>query len=101
MNSVKYESPKFDFQELRLAERVANTCWGYAYAWYDADQDGTIHDNGEKVELEKIGLGAHGCQGTAAEAALKKYYKDTFGIELSDEAVKVNTKSTVVIGSNS
>lgn len=101
MNAVRYESPKFEFQELRLAERVANTCWGYAYAWYDVDKDGKIDDNGEKVELVKLGLGANGCQGSSAEAALKKHYKDAFGIELSDEAVKVNTKSTVIIGSNS
>lgn len=25
----KYESPKVEFQSIRLNEKVANTCWGY------------------------------------------------------------------------
>lgn len=100
MGNRKYESPKVDFQEMKLLERVADKCWGYSYAWYDADKDGVI-DGGEKVQLGSLGLGANGCQGNAAESALKKYYKDNFSIDLSDNDVKVNTKSKTVIGSNS
>lgn len=35
MKTEVYESPKFEFEELRLAERVASKCWGTNYAWYD------------------------------------------------------------------
>lgn len=100
MEKMVYESPKFEFQELKLAERVADTCWGYAYAWYDADQDGTI-DGGEKVALRSLGLKDKGCQGDEARDALIKYFNDNFGIELSEADVSTNTKSNSVIGSNS
>lgn len=100
MRNVRYESPKFEFQEMRLFERVANKCWGYAYAWYDADKDGAI-DGSEKVELSTLGLGNTGCQGKDARESLKKYFKDNFGVTLSDNDVSTNTESTVVIGSNS
>lgn len=95
-----YESPKFEFQELKLAERVADTCWGYAYAWYDADQDGTI-DGGEKVELSSLGLKDKGCQGKDAREALKNYFYNTFKITLNDDQVSTNTDSQTIIGSNS
>lgn len=99
-NKVEYESPKFEFEEMMLSEKVADKCWGYAYAWYDADQDGSI-DGGEKVDLSYLGLGETGCQGESAREALKGYFYDTFEILLSDDAVSTNTHSTVVIGSNS
>ena len=41
MNTPKYERPKFEFQELQLLERVADTCWGYKEAWYDFNGNGT------------------------------------------------------------
>ncbi len=100
MKEKEYESPKFEFEELKLSERVADTCWGYAYAWYDADGDGNI-DGGEKVELQSIGLGAGGCQGNAAREALIQYFLNNFGIKLSKDDVATNTKSQTVIGSNS
>lgn len=101
-NKVEYESPKFDFEEMMLTEKVADTCWGYAYAWYDADNDGVVDENmGEKVDLSKLGLGTSGCQGGAARDALKNYFKETFHITLSDDDVSTNTKSELVIGSNS
>lgn len=100
MRNVRYESPKFEFQEMRLFEKVADTCWGYAYAWYDADKDGTI-DGGEKVDLASIGLGSNGCQGDSARTALKEYFKNNFGVDLTDDDVSTNTKSKLIIGSNS
>lgn len=101
-NKVEYESPKFEFEEMMLTEKVADTCWGYAYAWYDADKDGEIDEAvGEKVYLKDIGLGANGCQGDAARDALKKYFFDKFQIELSKSDVATNTDSQLVIGSNS
>lgn len=100
MNKGTYESPKFEFEEMQLTEKVADTCWGYAYAWYDADKDGTI-DGIEKVELNNIGLGSSGCQGQAAKDALKEYFNGHFGVSLTDTDVSTNTKSHLVIGSNS
>lgn len=101
-NKVKYESPKFEFEEMMLTERVADTCWGYAYAWYDADSDGKIDEaTGEKVNLNTLGLGSSGCQGNAARKALKDYFFGKFGVDLSDDDVSTNTKSPLVIGSNS
>lgn len=38
----EYESPKFDFQELKLFERVADTCWGTASIWLDTNGDSII-----------------------------------------------------------
>lgn len=101
-DNMNYESPKLKFEEMILTEKVADTCWGYAYAWYDADQDGVIdEEEGEKVELSSLGLGASGCQGNSARDALKKYFFNTFGVSLSDEDVSTNTMSQMVIGSNS
>ena len=99
-NSVEYESPKFEFEKMMLTEKVAAVCWGYAYAWYDADQDGSI-DGAEKVELSSLGLKDNGCQGNAAREALIKYFGDQFGIVLTEEQVATSTDSQVVIGSNS
>lgn len=103
MVNRRYESPKVDFQEMKLLERVADTCWGYAYAWYDADGDKSI-DEGEKIDLSRLGLGANGCQGNAAENALVNYFNGIVtdpNRKITTNDVKVNTKSTVVIGSNS
>lgn len=100
MNKGSYESPKFEFEEMQLTEKVADKCWGYAYAWYDADQDGQI-DGAEKVNLDTLGLGKNGCQGNDARNALKTYFKNTFGVSLTDDDVSTNTSSALVIGSNS
>ncbi|WP_033163629.1 hypothetical protein [Sharpea azabuensis] len=102
MKKENYESPRFDFEEMQLTEKVADTCWGYAYAWYDADKDGKIDvQDGEKVELSQLGLGDSGCQGEAAREALKTYFFDKFGVKLSNKDVSTNTMSPLVIGSNS
>ena len=99
MKKENYESPRFDFEEMQLTEKVADTCWGYAYAWYDADKDGKIDvQDGEKVELSDLGLGASGCQGEAARKALMAYFNDKFGLGLTEDDVSTNTKSPLVIG---
>ena len=87
---------------MKLLERVADTCWGYAYAWYDVNKDGKI-DEGEKVKLSTLeGLGENGCQGGNAEIALMKYFNDRFkNAPLTEDDVKVNTKSDTLIKSNS
>lgn len=73
-----YESPKFEFESLMLTERVADKCWGYAYAWFDADKDGAI-DGLEKVHLGSLdGLGQNGCQGDGARTALLDYFRQHF-----------------------
>ena len=100
MENLEYESPKVDFKKMKLIERVADTCWGYAYAWYDADKDGTI-DNGEKVYLKDLGMNDNGCQGAAARESLKKYFNGKFGVSLNDSDVSTNTKSKTVIPSQS
>ena len=100
MENKIYESPKVDFQEMKLLERVADKCWGYAYAWYDADGDGVVDDK-EKIDLYKLGLGTNGCQGASARNALKNYFAKNFGVNLSDDDVSTNTGSELVIPSQS
>ena len=100
MKNKKYESPKVDFQQMKLLERVADTCWGYAYAWYDADGNGKIEGK-EKVNLSKIGLGTNGCQGKSARDALKNYYESLGAVGLTDIDVSTNTKSKTIHGGNS
>lgn len=53
-----YESPRFDFQELKLFERVADTCWGTASIWLDTNGDSRITN----VDIN-IATGG-GCQGS-------------------------------------
>lgn len=100
MNKGTYESPKFEFEEMQLTEKVADTCWGYAYAWYDADGDSQI-DRGEKVDLKSLGLGQTGCQGDGARTKLINYFKGQFGVDLTKDDVSTNTLSKSVIKSNS
>ena len=70
MKTEVYESPKFEFEELRLAERVASKCWGTNYAWYDVDGDKVIDDNDIVLDIGKI-LGSNGCKGSNAIEAIK------------------------------
>lgn len=75
---TEYESPKFEFEELTLTEKVAAVCWGYSYAWYDANGDGKI-TGAEHIDLKALGLGQHGCHGSAARDELKKYFWNNLG----------------------
>ena len=49
-----YEKPVFQFQELKLMERVADTCWGAGSAWYDKNGNHAIEPD-EIVELPGSG----------------------------------------------
>ncbi len=60
----EYESPKFDFEELKLFERVADVCWGTAQIWLDTNGDGAI--SGVDINLTTGG----GCQGNWSAGAL-------------------------------
>ena len=88
-NSVEYESPKFEFEKMMLTEKVAAVCWGYAYAWYDANGDGQI-TGAEHIDLKALGLGENGCQGSHAREALTEYFKKYFGLELTKDDVSTN-----------
>lgn len=100
MENKRYESPKVYFQQMKLLERVADTCWGYAYAWYDVDGNGKI-EGAEKVNLSQLGLGQSGCKGSAAREALKKYYAGLGVAGLTNDDVSTNTKSKLIHGGNS
>lgn len=89
MKNLEYESPRFDFQELKLMERVADTCWGFHYGWYDADGDG-VHDSNETIKLDNFGS----CK--SVEDGLVKYIYDTYGQVIKSDDVKTNTKSELV-----
>lgn len=97
-----YESPEFIFQEMRILERVADTCWGYAYAWFDGNNNGTI-DEFERVDLESLGLKKNGCQGSTAREELRKIWGNIPGITEAelDSAVATNNKNRLVKGSYS
>lgn len=53
----EYESPKFDFQELKLFERIADVCWGTASIWLDTNNDSIISNI--DIQLDTGG----GCKG--------------------------------------
>lgn len=95
MKDKIYKSPKVDFQEMKLLERVADTCWGYAYAWCDVDKNGVI-EGAERIDLVDLGLGSNGCQGNAAKNALKDYFSKYFGFIPSDNDVSPNTHSKLI-----
>lgn len=51
----KYESPKFNFQELKIAEDITPKCWGYhtassVYFW-DKDGDDRLDKDEPHVEI--------------------------------------------------
>ncbi|MDO4941623.1 MAG: hypothetical protein Q4E73_02135 [Lachnospiraceae bacterium] len=94
MKTVKYESPKFDFQELKLMERVADQCWGFHYGWYDVDGDGQV-DSGEIINLASMGS----CN--SVEEGLVKYINENFGQNITNNDVKTNSHSTIVKPRNS
>lgn len=94
MKTEVYESPKFEFEELRLAERVASKCWGTNYAWYDVDGDKVIDDNDIVLDIGKI-LGSNGCKGSNAIEAINKILVSKGLQPLPNNAV--NTDDTHII----
>lgn len=59
-----YVKPEFGFQELKLYERVADTCWGTAQIWLDTNGDGGI--TGADINLATGG----GCKGNDSAGAI-------------------------------
>lgn len=69
MKNVKYVSPKFDFQELKLLERVSDTCFGNKVVWLDLDGNGKGGANEPQIPMT-------GCGGKEAAEALNKWLKE-------------------------
>ena len=66
----EYESPKFDFQELKLFERVADTCWGTASIWLDTNGDSIISN----IDIQLATGG--GCKGNESAGNINNAIKD-------------------------
>ncbi len=66
----EYESPKFDFQELKLFERVADTCWGTASIWLDTNGDSIISN----IDIQLATGG--GCIGNESAGNINNAIKD-------------------------
>lgn len=92
MECTNYESPTFKFQSLKLMERVADTCWGYHYGWFDPDGDGPLPS--ERIDLTTFGS----CK--SVEDGLVQYinekYNGYLNKPINGNDVKTNTKSTIV-----
>ena len=69
MKSTKYESPKFSFQELKLLERVADTCFGNGVIWLDLDGNGKGGANEPQIPIG-------GCGGQDAANQLNQWLRD-------------------------
>lgn len=93
MKKIEYESPEFKFEELKLTERVAETCWGVKYGWYDIDGDGTIDAN-EQINLQGMGS----CKSVEDELAkyLNEHFSEQIGYVVTGNDVKTNTHSSYV-----
>lgn len=93
MKEKEYESPKFEFEELKLSERVADTCWGVKYGWFDIDKDGMIDDN-ERIQLDGMGS----CAGVENQLAdyLNQHYGYMLDKPITGNDVKTNTHSKYV-----
>lgn len=56
MEKLEYESPRFEFQEMQLMEKVADDCWGTGSVWYDFDKSGEIEPD-ERLDFLQQGQG--------------------------------------------
>lgn len=85
----RYESPKFEFQEMKLTEQVADTCWGYKYGWYDVDGDKVFDDGEAKIQLD---------WGSCNDVAdgLVTYMRDNFAKVIDRSEVHENSHSQLV-----
>ena len=93
MEKMIYESPKFEFQELKLAERVADTCWGVKYGWFDIDKDGVIDQN-ERISLD--GMGSCNAVQNLLAQYLNQHYSAVLDKTITGNDVKTNTHSNYV-----
>lgn len=86
MEKKKYESPEFKFEELKLMERVADTCWGLGNAYLDVDGDGQVSAGDLQIDL------GGGCSGNAAAEAINDWFVQN-GMENPNYTANVcNTK---------
>ncbi len=90
MNTPKYERPKFEFQELQLLERVADTCWGYKEAWYD------FNGNGTKDPSEIIPIGSYGSCKDVEESLINYFANMGISGNGDHHFCSTNTRSTTV-----
>lgn len=93
-DNTDYESPEFEFQEMKLVERVADTCWGFGYGWFDIDKDG-VHDPTEEIiRFEEITNGSGKCNAVAD--ALVGHLKSRYRMQIARDEVKENSNSKLV-----
>lgn len=102
MTKMKYESPKFDFQEMKLAERVADKCWGAQYCWVDHDGDPSTPSKEWEIYKSET---TNGCEGNdpksvAERLALAKEKFPEISDKLKEGDVKVNIQGSEFISMN-
>lgn len=92
----KYESPEFIFREMKLTEKVAETCWGYGWAFVDHDA------NPETPPVNYYFIEGGGCEGNEEndlqnrlDRLLEKYENLIGKVGLDD--VKTNVKDSPYI----
>lgn len=95
MKSTRYESPRFEFCELKLIERVANECWGLGHAYLDVDGDKKVSDGDLEIDF------GSGCQGNAAADAINEWFVDNGYPNPGYTANVCNTKAPGLIASQS
>lgn len=95
METLKYESPKFEFEELELVERVAAVCWGLGHAYLDVDKDGQISDGDLQIDF------GSGCNGAAAAEAINKWFLENLGQVTHYTPNVCNTQEPGLIASQS
>lgn len=63
MANKQYEAPTFAFVGMKLSERIADTCFGLGYIYWDVTGNGQTSDD-IRIEFE------NGCNGQKAADAL-------------------------------
>lgn len=86
----KYESPNFDFQEMKLMERVADVCWGTGGIWVDGNRNGSIDTD----ELFNLVGGGQGCGNKQTIADVLSKINEKYDNKFTPDDVKQNIKVT-------
>ena len=84
----KYESPKVEFQKIRLNEKIANTCWGY-------------HSSSKELYYDYKGTGYIGfyITGSSCEFGGEKIRVNYYNIPLEEQSKAYNEFYQAVINS--
>lgn len=61
MNKIKYETPNFDFQDMKLGENIADKCWGTNTCFFECPYPEDQKDGWNHI----ITLKDAGCNGQA------------------------------------